>query len=455
MKVSTQKLPESQVLLEVEVDSEVFEKSMDKAYRKLAERVSVPGFRKGKTPRPMLERHIGRDRILEEAIDIAVPDAYNKAIEEHDIDAIGQPRIELVSAEPLSFKATVPVRPTVELGDYRSLRVERKPVEVDETLVQESLEELRRRYAVHEPVDRPVRTGDIIRADVRIVVDDREVYKDDDIELHLREGRTVLLPGFAEAVVGAVKGEPKTVTVTLPEDGEGPLSGKPATIEVLVREVKEERLPDVNDELAQQVGEGFPTVDALLARLRNDIRERLEAQEEAEYQDKAVSALVENATKIEFPPVLVDREVERFLEDQVRQTGLDFDRYFELTKQDPDKVREDLRPPATERVRRSLALGRLADDEEIDVTGEDVDAEIERIVAQAAGENEEQAQRYRALFGSPEARSSLARSLLTRKTVERLIEIVSQTDGASAQDGRAAGAEAPAGAKAESKEEES
>ena len=127
MKVSTQKLPESQVLLEIELDTDQMDKSMDRAYSKLVQRISVPGFRKGNTPRPMLERHIGRGRILEEAIDLVVPEAYNQAIEDEDIDAIGQPSIELVTAEPLAFKATVPIRPTVDLGDYASVRVEREP----------------------------------------------------------------------------------------------------------------------------------------------------------------------------------------------------------------------------------------------------------------------------------------------------------------------------------------
>ena len=453
VKVSTQKLPESQVLLEVEVDSDVFEKSMDKAYRKLAGRVNVPGFRKGKTPRPMLERHIGRGRIVEEAIDIAVPDAYNQAIEQEDVDAIGQPRIELVSAEPLSFKATVPVRPTVELGDYKSIRIPRDPVEVDETEVGASLEELRRRYAVHEPVERPVQAGDIIRGDVRIVVEDNEVYKDDDVELHLRKGRTALLPGFAEGVVGAVKNEPKTITVQLPEDSEGPLAGKLANVEVLIKEVKEEHLPEPNDELAQQAGEGFANMDALMERLRGDIRERLESQQEGEYQDKVVEALVENAATLEFPPLLVEREIDRFLEDQVRQTGLEIAKYFELTKQDPVKVREDIRPSATERIKRSLALGRLADDEQVEVEESDIDAEIDKIITQATAGNEEQAERYRKVFGSPEARASLARTLLTRKTVERLVDIASQTDGVASKAARPAKSKEPKRAKQKSQEE--
>src|SRR6185295_16846680 len=171
---------------------------------------------KGKTPRNMLERHIGRGRLLEEAIDIVIPEAYNKALEDEDIDAIDQPKLEVVSTEPLSFKATVPIRPSVDLGDYTSVRVAREPVEVDEKDVEASLQELRQRYALQEPVDRPVHTGDVITGDIRIIVDEKEVFKDEDAELHLREGRTVLLPGFTEGVVGAVKGEPKSIEVTLP-----------------------------------------------------------------------------------------------------------------------------------------------------------------------------------------------------------------------------------------------
>ncbi|HEU4758615.1 MAG TPA: trigger factor family protein, partial [Dehalococcoidia bacterium] len=153
MKVSSSRLPESQVLLEIEVEHEQMERSLDKAYRRLVQRVDVPGFRKGKTPRPMLERHLGRDRLLREALDILIPEAYNAAIDEKEIDAVGQPVIELVQEEPLAFKATVPVRPTVELGDYRALRLPRPSVEPDPAQLDAALEELRHRYAVHEPVD--------------------------------------------------------------------------------------------------------------------------------------------------------------------------------------------------------------------------------------------------------------------------------------------------------------
>ena len=418
MKVSTQRLPESQVLLEIEADTQQMERSLEKAHRRLAQRVEVPGFRKGKAPANMLERHLGRPRIVQEALDILIPEAYNQAIEEQDIDAIDQPSIELVSDDPLAFKATVPVRPTVDLGDYQELRVERQAVNIDESETDKALDELRHRYALHEPVERPVKTGDIVRADVRGVIDGREVYKEDEAEFRLREGATVLLPGIAEGIIGAEKGAPKEIAITVPE-GERPLSGKTGTFTITVKEVKQEVLPDLNDEFARGVGEGFESLDALRDRLRNDIRERVNAELEEAYRDKTVGALVEQAKTIEFPPVMAEREVERLIEDQARRLGQDVEGYLATVKQTREELREQLLPVATERVRRSLALTQLAEQEEIKAENEEVDAEVEKLAASSG----QQAEQMRKLFGSPDGRAAIARSLITRKTMDRLAEI--------------------------------
>lgn len=421
MKVSTQRLPESQVLLEIEVDPEQMERSLDKAQRRLAQRVEVPGFRKGKAPANMLERHIGRGRVVHEALDILIPEAYNQALEEQDIDAIDQPSIEVVSEEPLAFKATVPIRPTVALGDYESVRVKREPYSIDESEVDKALDDLRRRYAVHEPVERPVQTGDIVRADVVGVIDGQEVYKEDDAEFRLREGATVLLPGVAEGIVGAEKGAPKEIPVTVPE-GERPLSGKSGTFTVTVKEVKQEVLPDLTDDFAREVGEGFPSIDALRERLRNDIRERVDAEVEEAYRDKAVGALVENARAIEFPTVMIVREVDRLIQDHARRLGVEVDQYLANTKRTLEDMRAELTPVATERVRRSLALTELAEAEQIKAENEEVDAEVEKL----AGSSGEQAAQMRQLFGSPDGRAAIARSLLTRKTIDRLADIANR-----------------------------
>ena len=442
MKVSAQRLPESQVLLEIEVDPEQMERSLDKAYRKLVQRVDVPGFRKGKTPRAMLERHVGRERLVREAVDILIPEAYSQALDKEEIDPIGQPSIELLRDEPLSFKATVPIRPTVELGDYQSLRVERDEVQPGEGEVDSAIEELRHRYAVHEPVERPVQTGDIVRAEVRVVIDGRDLHHDEDAEFRLKEGAMLLLPGFAEGLLGAEKGTPKDVTVTVPP-GEGSLAGKTGTVTTVVKEVKQERLPELNDDFAREVGEGFSSLAALRERLANDIRERLEAQAEENYREKALTALVEAARTIEFPPVLADREIERLVRDQARSTGMEVDRYLQMIKKTPEQLREDLTPAATERVKRALALTQLAEDEKIIVEPAEVDEEIERLAASSG----QQAEQVRRMFASPDARMAIERSILTRKTLDRLVAIAGSARGGPA----AKPAAKPARKKAKSK----
>jgi len=442
VKVSAQRLPESQVLLEIEVDPEQMERSLDKAYRKLVQRVDVPGFRKGKTPRAMLERHVGRERLVREAVDILIPEAYSQALDKEEIDPIGQPSIELLRDEPLSFKATVPIRPTVELGDYQSLRVERDEVQPGEGEVDSAIEELRHRYAVHEPVERPVQTGDIVRAEVRVVIDGRDLHHDEDAEFRLKEGAMLLLPGFAEGLLGAEKGTPKDVTVTVPP-GEGSLAGKTGTVTTVVKEVKQERLPELNDDFAREVGEGFSSLAALRERLANDIRERLEAQAEENYREKALTALVEAARTIEFPPVLADREIERLVRDQARSTGMEVDRYLQMIKKTPEQLREDLTPAATERVKRALALTQLAEDEKIIVEPAEVDEEIERLAASSG----QQAEQVRRMFASPDARMAIERSILTRKTMDRLVAIAGSARGGPA----AKPAAKPARKKAKSK----
>jgi trigger factor len=419
VRVSAERIPDSQVVLEIEVEPEQMERSMERAYRRLVQRAEIPGFRKGKAPREMLERHLGRDRLLHEAIDILLPEAYNQALDEQAVEAIDQPRLDVVQEEPLIFKATVPVRPTVDLGDYASLRVKRPKATVDPKEVDAAVEELRHRYALHEPVERPVRKGDVVRAAVKGVIDGRQIFNDDDLEFTLRDGTQILLPGFAEGVVGAEKGVAKEVPVTVPE-GQQELSGKQGTFTVVVKEVKEERMPELNDDFAREVGEGFASVAALRKHLEDQLRERVEAQAEEKYRDEALTALTESAAKLEFPPVLIDREMEHILRDEARAAGQEPEAYLQRMSASAEQVQEVLKPVAEERVKRSLVLSELAEAEGIKVEASEVNDEIERMV----GSSGAQAPQMRQLFEGAGGRQAIERSLRTRKTLDRLTEIV-------------------------------
>lgn len=427
MKVSAERIPQSQVVLQIEVEPERVEKSLDAAYRRLVQRASVPGFRKGKAPRAMLERHLGRDVLLQEALDRLIPEVYREAVEAEEIEPIERPELEMVSTEPLVMKATVPVRPTIELGDYRSLRLPREPVVVPEERIDEALEGLRHRYANLEPVERPVRWGDFIRIDASISVGNRRVVEQKDVEFPLREGAAVYLPGFAEMLVGLEKGRETEFELPVAEDyGDKGLAGKVCVCRVTVHEVKEEELPPLDDSFARQVGEGFASLDALRERLASDIREAEEQAAMDRYRAEVISALEKNA-HLEYPPVLVDKEVDRMLREQAGPRGDgDLERYLQRAGKSEEQLRAELRPLAEQRLRRSLLLSKVAEVENIEVDESEVGQEIERMASSAGAQAEE----IRRLFDNPGGREAIQGSLFTRKTWDRLIEIVSGAEPA-------------------------
>jgi len=422
LKISTERIPQSQVVLEIEVEAERLEKSLDAAYRRIVQRTNVPGFRRGKAPRVMLEREIGRDTLLQEALDRLIPEVYREAIEQEDIDAIELPQVEMVSTEPLVMKATVPVRPTIELGDYHGMWLPRETVVVAEERVDEALEQLRHRYANLEPVKRAAGWGDVVTADVHGAVDGRALFDRSDVEFQLREDRPVFLPGLAEEIVGLGKGGEKEVDLPLPGDfPETELAGKACHCRVAVHEVKEEQLPVADDAFARQVGEGFTGIDALRERLTEDLRKAEEEAELDRYQDQILAALEEGAT-IEYPPVLVEKEIDHLLRDQVGPRGeRGMEQYLQRIGKSEEEVRTQLTPVAEQRVRHSLLLSKVAEVENITVEDSEVTDEVEKMVSAAGPRADE----FRRVFGNANGRDAIRRSLLTRKTWDRLVEILS------------------------------
>jgi trigger factor len=438
VRVSAQKLPDSQVVLEIEVEPERVEKALDRAYRQLVTRTRVPGFRPGKAPRAMLERYLGRDALMRQALDRLVPEVYQEAARQEDVEPIDLAELEVVTTEPLVVKATVPVRPTIDLGDYHQVRVPREPVEVPQERVEQALEDLRRRYAVLEPVERPVQWGDVLRADVAGTVGDVTIVDQKDVEFQVREGQTVSLPGFAERLLGLAKGVETEVEVPVPADfADNRVAGGTAHYRVLIHEIKEEKLPALDDSFARQVGEGFSSLSALRERIESDIRQFEEEAALHRYHDQVLAALEERAT-LEFPPVLIEREVERLLRDERVTSGggagrapaeRDVERYLKAQGKSEEELQQELRPLAVERVRRSLILTQVAEAENIDVSDAEVDQEVERLVSSAGPRAEE----VRRLFVGDDGRDALRRRLLARRTLDRLVDIASSESAADGE----------------------
>jgi trigger factor len=420
MKVSTEPIEKSQVTLNIEMEPVEIDKYMQKAYNRLVKRVSVPGFRKGKAPRDVLERHIGRDTLFREALEDLIPATYKEALEEQKIEAVAQPQFELIQTEPLIFKAVVPLKPTIKLGDYTGIRVESKPVKIKKKDIDISIEQLQHQQAILSPVDRPVQFDDIVTIDVEGARDGEPFPIRKDVVYEVSNGARLPLPGFAEKLEGMSRSEEKSFVLSYPPDYEmKELAGKEHAFKVTVTEIKEKKLPEVNDEFAKALGK--EDLASLKEQIATNLKARAEERARLELEQKAVDAAVE-LSEVEYPPALVEREIDHLLNDEARQftegiTGLE--NYLKTLNKTMDNHREELRPMANRRVVRSLVLGEITKAEKIEVDDSEIDAELEKMVKDA----DKQADEIRNFLSLPQARESIKQFLAGRKTVERLVQI--------------------------------
>tara|TARA_Y100000588_G_C14256124_1_gene925539 strand:+ start:272 stop:1783 length:1512 start_codon:yes stop_codon:yes gene_type:complete len=438
--VTTERLEGSLVKFNIEVDDERFESEKNKAIKRIAQKVKIPGFRSGKAPRKIIEKHVGPGLILQEAIETLLPDIYQEVVETEEIEVIDQPDIELVSTEPFVFSATVPVRPEIDLGDYKSIRVSPPEVEVTNEERDSALTELRRRFAMLEPVDRPIKWGDTIRADVKVEIEGEEdAHEESDAEFAIRESGVVLLPGFAEELIGRERGGPEEFTSKLPDDLPEDLAGKEAKYVVSIHEVKQEILPDADDEFAVSLDDGFETLDEVKERINEDLTAQKDAAARNEYHNELVDLLIARAT-VDFPVVLVDREIDRQIDvesNHASHTEEGLQQWLEASGQEIEEVRARLRDSAEQSVKSSLILGQLALTEKIEIDEQRVSEEIETLVRQMAGgeeATEDQLAAIHKLVDTAEGRASISNRLLTQMTLERLEVIATDAESDSGED---------------------
>lgn len=417
MKVTAERIPEARVVLEVEVDDERLQRSLDQAYRRLAPRARIPGFRPGKAPRALVERALGRTTLLQEAMDRLLPEAYDDAVREQGLSPLAPPELEILNLEPVRFKATVPLQPEVQLGDYRSLALLPEPVVVSNAMIDAALLDVRRKHALLEPVDRPVQYNDRLRLDLRATVDGQTLLDQKNIDFILREGMEVAVPGLAPQLLGLTQGPEHALTVAVPPDSpESDIAGKTLTFAVTIHELKQEILPEPNDDLATEAGD-FPSFAALRERVAADLRVR-ETMRVKEAYHRALLEAVVGQSSAEFPPVMVDYEVEQLAEDLARVRGQKLEAYLESLGEKRAETLAQLRPVATHRVLERLVLSDIADAEQIQVSETDIDAEIARLAGDGPS-----AERIRALFDTENGRIILLRNLMAARTLERLTQI--------------------------------
>jgi trigger factor len=428
VKVTREKIENNQAFLTVEMEPADMEEPLADSYRRLAQKVNIPGFRKGKAPRTVLEHYIGRESVLEEALKQLVPQAYEKAIKEQAIEPFAQPEIEITQADPVIFTAVVPLPPVIELGDYHDIQLTPDPVEVTEDNTNAVLEELRHQHAIWEPVERPLDFGDLAVIDIASEVEEKPFIKKLGAQYQVLPDSVSPAPGFAEQIVGMRKGAEKEFKLSLPADyPQSELAGKEVSFKVKLSEIKEEKLPELNDELASQVSPDFKTVDSLREGVSSSLKQRAEERARIDFEERVIKAVVDQA-QVDYPPVLVEMEINRMLNERARQlqmSGRGLEEYLRSINKTEAELREELRPVATRNVTSSLVIGKVAEMEKIEAGDAEVDAEIERMTTGTADDKKGE---LRKLMDNPQTRDSIKRSLIMRKTIGRLVEIANSPE---------------------------
>jgi trigger factor len=420
VKVTNEKTENRQAYLTIEMEPAEVEESLEQAYHRLVQRAKIPGFRKGRTPRVIFERYIGRESLLEDAINNLVPQAYEKAIKEQAIEAIAQPQIEVTQTEPVVFKAIVPLKPKIKLGDYRQVKVTQEPVSLTEDDTNRVIEALRHRHANWNPVERPVEFGDLLAMDIWSDIEDKPFLNQKGVQQQVLRDAQFPAPGFGEQIVGLKRNEEKEFKLKFPEDfARSEVAGKEVQFKVMLNEIKQEILPDLNDDFAKQVDSALTTVEALKERATSDLKARAEENSRIDFENRAIDVLVD-LSEAEFPPVLVEAEIHQLIDQRFQRGQQELEEYLKNFNKTEEQLHEELRPVAIKRVTRSLVLGQFSQEQKIEVAPSEIDNEIETIL-KSATENKEELQR---IFNTPQARESVEQRLLSRKTVQRLMDLV-------------------------------
>ena len=424
MKVSVEKLPTSEAVLNVDLTWEDLEKASNKAYQKLVKQFDVPGFRRGKAPRSLLERKLGKESIYQEGLDELINETYRNALKEHELSPITQPELDapvLEIGQPYHFSLKVPILSPVILGDYHTLHIDREEAEVTSEEVENEIESLRNRQATWQTVERPADYGDRVTVDLKLTVEEQGISDLKDNPFELTQERHGLFVGMDEQVVGMQPGDSKEFTTTIPADySNEKIAGKEANYRVNLYKVEVKEVPELDDAFAAQVSEGkAETMEDLRKVISDEILENKQKRVRDELREKVISAVIDQA-QVTLHPVLIDEEAEEMLHQLshlLEQQRMSLDQYFMLTKKTREEYLQDVRPDAEARVKRQLVLDEVAREEKISVAPEELES-LYRAYAQAG----------QALGRSEEQIRSLLFAYRREKAITKLVEIIAGPD---------------------------
>ena len=388
MSVQVEKLEKNMAKLTVEVPAEDVEKAIQGAYQKMKKSINIPGFRKGKAPRQLIEKMYGKEVFYNEAVDAMLPKAYSDAVEECGEEIVSYPKInieQIESGKPFIFTAEVAVKPAVTLGEYKGIQVEKAPVEVTEEEIQAEVDKEREANSRTVTVeDRAVQKGDIATIDFEGFVDGVAFDGGKGENYDLEIGSNTFIPGFEDQLVGAEIGKELDVNVTFPEEyGAKELAGKAAVFKCKVNGIKVKELPDADDEFAQEVSE-FDTLDAYKEDIKANLLKKKEEEAQRVKEDAVIGKIIEGA-QMEIPEAMVEYQTQQMLDDfgrRMQSQGLSLEQYFQFTGMTEDQYKEQMKPRALQNIQSRLVLEAVAAAEKLEATEEDLDAEYAKMAEQ-------------------------------------------------------------------------
>ncbi|MBA3765210.1 MAG: trigger factor [Actinobacteria bacterium] len=421
------------MVLEIEVPSDEVDRHFATAYKHVAERTKVPGFRPGKAPRHVIDRFVGRNSVLAEAIDHLVSDSYDRALDQANVVPIDQPEVDIdpssvVEGQPITFTATVPVRPEVELGSYSDYSFQLETPEVTDEQVEQVIAELREQQATLRPIDdRAARDGDIASVKFIGTVEGEPFEGGSADRMPLVIGEDRMIPGWEANLVGMKIGDESGFNITFPDDYRvEELQGRQTHFEVELLDLREKLLPELTDDFAKSVGD-VETVDELRSEIREAMEKRAGAEARHAFGDRIIDFATTNAT-VEIPEVMVTNEIE-IMRDELRtrlaRQSIGMEQYLALSKQSPEELVTELREPATRRVKTLLVLSAIAEKEGVDASDADIEAEIAEQLARY--DNDAKLREY---LTSRRGRSYLRMTLRNRTLIDRLVERAAGADTA-------------------------
>lgn len=396
MEFVLQNKENNKAVFNIEITQQEFEKAIQNAYLKNRNKFNIPGFRKGKAPRKIIELNYGEGVFYEEALNGILPEAYENAVKELELDPVDNPEIDidkLEKGEPVVIKVEVTIKPEVKLGDYKSIEVEKVEYNVTDEDVERELKAVQEKNArIIDASDRETKEGDILTIDYKGFVDGEQFEGGTAENQELEIGSKRFIPGFEEQLIGKKKGDKVEVKVTFPDDYfEENLKSKEAVFEVEIKDVKEKELPQLDDEFAKDISE-FETLEEYKKDLREKLEKDAKNREKVEFENKVVEAVVESS-EVDIPEVMIEHQIEHEINEfnyRLKLQGLDLDQYLQLTNSTLDNLKEQIKPIAKKKVKTDLVFEAIGKKENVEITDEDVDMELEKIAKEYNQENVEE-----------------------------------------------------------------